>query len=49
VFVDDLEASISELFDQNTLGTAVASIEDVRELTDTGWEILGTTGPIAVS
>ena len=74
VFVDDVEATITELFDQNTLG-AVASIEDLRidgeraeldmrlwcgslcgvfltyeaELTDAGWELLGTTGPIAMS
>ena len=75
VFVDDVEVLIYELFEQNTTGAAVASIEDLRmsgeraeldmrlwcgslcgvfltyeaELTDTGWDILGTTGPIATS
>ena len=75
LFIDDVEAVIDELFDQDTTGTAVASVEDRRidgeraeldmrlwcgslcgvfltyeaELTDAGWEILGTTGPIAVS
>ncbi|MDH3679923.1 MAG: hypothetical protein OEV40_08245 [Acidimicrobiia bacterium] len=74
-FVDDVDATIDELFRQNATGTAVASIDDLRvegeraeldmrlwcgslcgvfltyeaELTDAGWEILGTTGPIAVS
>ncbi len=75
VFVSDIEASIDELFEQNTAGVAVANIEDVRidgesaeldmrlwcgslcgvfltyeaELRNTGWEIVGTTGPIAIS
>ena len=75
VFVDDVEALIDDLFEQNVVGAAVASIEDLRidgeraeldmrlwcgslcgvfltyeaVLTDTGWDILGTTGPIAIS
>lgn len=75
VLVADVEKLIDELFEQNTIGAAVASIEDLRidggraeldmrlwcgslcgvfltyeaELTDTAWDILGTTGPIAIS
>lgn len=75
VFVDDVEGLIDDLFEQNTIGAAVASVEDLRidggraeldmrlwcgslcgvfltyeaVLTDTGWDILGTTGPVAMS
>ena len=73
--VSDADATIADNFDNETIGMAVASIEDVRidgeraeiemrlwcgslcavfltyeaELGSTGWEILGTTGPIAMS
>lgn len=66
---------IDELFEQNTIGAAVESIEDLgidgggaepdmrlwcgslcgvfltygAVLTDTGWDIIGTTGPITMS
>lgn len=73
--VNDADATIADNFDNETIGMAVASIDDVRvdgeraeiemrlwcgslcavfltyeaELGSNGWEILGTTGPIAMS
>ena len=75
IFIADVETLIGKLFDQNAIGMAVASIDQLRvtdsraeldmrlwcgslcgvfltyeaEMIDAGWEILGTTGPIAMS
>jgi hypothetical protein len=74
-FVSDIDATIAEHFDHETMGVAVAAIDDVRidadraeiemrlwcgslcgvfltyeaVLGSSGWEIVGTTGPIAMS
>ena len=74
-FVADADKAIADHFDQQTIGVAVASIDDVRVDGDwaeiemrlwcgsvcgvfliyeailgyAGWEIIGTTGPIAMS
>ena len=74
-FVADADKAIDDHFDQQTIGVAVASIDDVRVdgdraeiemrlwcgslcgvfltyeaiLGSAGWEIIGTTGPIAMS
>jgi hypothetical protein len=75
VFVDDAEAATQGYFEENTVGVAVVTVDDVRidgetaevdvglwcgslcgiwvtyeaKLGPDGWEVVGTTGPIAIS